>query len=97
MKRYRLGIDIGGTFTDLTMIDQATGQLHVVKTPTTPNEPVQGVLNALEQAINQYGIDPAKVDIFVHGTTLGVNALIQRNGARTGLAHHQGFWRYAWS
>lgn len=87
---YRLGIDIGGTFTDLVLIDLQTHQLHIGKSLTTPREPAQGVLNGLTKVASQSGIDPARIANVIHATTLVTNAVIERKGAKTGLITTQG-------
>jgi N-methylhydantoinase A len=83
----RIGIDTGGTFTDLVVMDEATGQVEVVKLPSTPDEPSRAILAALEQA----GIDPAGATYLVLGTTVAVNALLQRRGARVLYITTNGF------
>src|ERR1700733_14377021 len=89
-RRYRLGIDIGGTFTDLFMSDAESGESFGIKTPTTPQDLVRGVLNGLE-LVRERGIDLGAIEYFAHGTTAGVNTVIQRNGARTALLVTEGF------
>ncbi|MDE2901668.1 MAG: hydantoinase/oxoprolinase family protein [Chloroflexota bacterium] len=83
----RIGIDTGGTFTDLVVMDEATGLVDVVKLPSTPDEPSRAILAALEQA----GIDPANATYLVLGTTVAVNALLQRRGARVLYITTEGF------
>ena len=83
----RIGIDTGGTFTDLVVMDEATGQVDVVKLPSTPDEPSRAILAALEQA----GVDPASSTYLVLGTTVAVNALLQRRGARVLYITTEGF------
>ena len=90
-KRYRLGIDIGGTFTDLVLMDEASGEMLSFKTPSVPDDPAQAVLNGIELLRREHGIAPASIGYFVHGTTLGLNTVIQRAGARTGLLVTKGF------
>lgn len=90
-KRLRLGIDIGGTFTDLSLMDAETGLVRGFKTPSVPSDPAVAVWNGVRALFQQEGIDPGDVEHFIHGTTLGVNTLIQRNGTRTGLLVTQGF------
>lgn len=89
--RYRLGIDIGGTFTDLALVNEATGEVLSFKTPSVPSDPARAVLNGVETLRDEHGIDPAGIGYFVHGTTLGLNTLLQRNGATTGLLVTKGF------
>ncbi|MYD94468.1 MAG: hydantoinase/oxoprolinase family protein [Chloroflexi bacterium] len=83
----RIGIDTGGTFTDLVVMDEASGQVDVVKLPSTPDLPSRAILAALEQA----GIDPANATYLVLGTTVAVNALLQRRGARVIYITTEGF------
>ena len=83
----RIGIDTGGTFTDLVVMDEATGRIDVVKLPSTPDEPSRAILAALEQA----GVAPALATYLVLGTTVAVNALLQRRGARVLYITTNGF------
>ncbi len=85
--RVKLATDIGGTFTDLVYLDEATGALGLAKTSSTPPDFAQGVMEAIDKA----GIDAAKIDGFVHGTTVVINALTERKGARTALVTTEGF------
>jgi N-methylhydantoinase A/oxoprolinase/acetone carboxylase beta subunit len=78
----RLGFDIGGTFTDLIAIDEATGESSVVKCPTTPSDPAQGVVNGLEILFGKIGISGSSLTMGVHSTTLVTNTVIERKGAR---------------
>ena len=90
-KRFRLGIDIGGTFTDLAVVEEATGETFSFKTPSVPTDPARAVLNGIKILQNDYGIAPEEISYFVHGTTLGLNTLLQRNGSTTGLLVTHGF------
>ncbi len=89
-----LGVDIGGTFTDLVMVDSA-GRISTSKALTTPGELETGVLNAIALAAEANGLAPdellGRVAVFGHGTTQATNALIERDGARTGLITTRGF------
>ncbi|OQY99504.1 MAG: hypothetical protein B6D41_01375 [Chloroflexi bacterium UTCFX4] len=89
----RIGIDVGGTFTDVVLIDDQHGKIHYTKTFTTPKNPAQGVLNGIEKILNLADASIADLDYMVHGhgTTIGTNALIERKGARTGLLTTRGF------
>jgi N-methylhydantoinase A len=87
----RIGIDVGGTFTDATLIDGATGRLHSAKAFTTPSDRSQGVIDAIRAVLATSGVSPAQVSEVVHGSTTGTNALIERTGARTGLLVTAGF------
>src|SRR5215216_8129617 len=91
LARYRLGIDIGGTFTDFSLLDEETGELTGFKSPTIPSDPVQGVLDGLQAMVSEHGIDPGDITYLVHGTTIAVNTVIQRNGATLGMLVTRGF------
>ena len=91
MSRYRLGIDIGGTFTDLHVMEEGTGRLYALKTPSTREDPSLAVANGIEELERRYGIAPADIAYFAHGTTLAVNTLLERNGARAGVLMTKGF------
>ena len=79
----RLAIDIGGTFTDLVLDED--GQRHTVKVLTTPERPVDGLMQGVDRILEQSGVDAGTIDLVVHGTTLATNALIERKGAKTAL------------
>ncbi len=83
----RIGIDIGGTFTDLVVLDEATGAVKNAKALSTPRDLLQGVLKTIEQA----SVDLAGGRLVIHGTTVAINALLERKGARTGLLTTEGF------
>src|SRR5579864_3984526 len=87
----RVGIDIGGTFTDLILIDDATGELTVGKVLTTPANPSQAVADVLADALQRAGREPEAVQHVIHGTTLVTNAVIERKGARTALLTTRGY------
>jgi N-methylhydantoinase A len=87
----RIGIDVGGTFTDATLIDGGSGGLFSAKAFTTPADRSQGVIEAIEAVLAEAGIARAGVRDIVHGSTTGTNALIERTGARTGLLTTAGF------
>ena len=87
----RIGVDIGGTFTDLVLVDEATGAVSVGKLLTTPKEPAQAVEQGVMTLLHEAGRGPASVAALIHGTTLATNALIERKGARTGLLTTAGF------
>ncbi len=88
---YRLGVDIGGTFTDLVVIDEASGAVRVGKLLTTPKDPAQGVETGIVRLLEEMGASPRAVGSLIHGTTLATNALIERKGARTALITTRGF------
>jgi N-methylhydantoinase A len=83
---FRLAVDIGGTFVDAVELDQRNGRIRLGKSPTTPDQPWQGVLGALDQL----GTPLPDVEVFIHGTTLGLNAVLQRRGVRTGIVTNDG-------
>lgn len=87
LKRYRVAVDIGGTFVDAIEFDQVSGTVRLAKAPTTPGQPEQGVV----EAIRRLGTPLGETAVIVHGTTLGLNAIIERKGARTGLLTNEGF------
>ncbi len=89
--RYRIGFDIGGTFTDFILLDPATESVRLHKTLTTPDDPSRGALAGLDELVSSAGIALAEVTDIVHGTTLVTNALIERKGAKLGLLTTQGF------
>ena len=87
----RLGVDIGGTFTDLVVIDEATGTTRVGKVLTTSKDPAHGVEQGIASLLDDARIPAGAVRAVVHGTTLATNALIERKGARTALLTTEGF------
>jgi N-methylhydantoinase A len=89
--RFRIGIDIGGTFTDATLIDEETGEIHVGKVSTTPRDPSRGFMEAATRLLERVAISPADVRSVVHGTTVATNAIIERKVARTGFITTAGF------
>jgi N-methylhydantoinase A len=86
-----LGIDIGGTFTDLVILDSVSGEAAVWKESTTPDDPSRGAMLGLENLLRQSAIAPQRIGRVVHATTLFTNALIERKGAPTGLITTAGF------
>jgi N-methylhydantoinase A len=88
--RLRIGVDIGGTFTDMVIMDDR-GIVHVGKILTTPDEPARAIEDVITQTLRRSGIDAANVNGFVHGTTLVTNALIERRGSRTAVLATAGF------
>ncbi len=85
MERARLGVDVGGTFTDLVAL--VGGALVTAKTPSTPADQARGVLRAVTAA----DLDAGSVGVFAHGSTVATNALLERRGARTALVTTEGF------
>ncbi|MBI2371364.1 MAG: hydantoinase/oxoprolinase family protein [Deltaproteobacteria bacterium] len=89
-RRFKIGIDIGGTFTDLTLLDVERGVLHHYKVPSTQHSPSDALISGVQQLTEQVGITPEAIAYFVHGTTLALNTVIQRRGARTALIVSRG-------
>jgi N-methylhydantoinase A len=91
MGRAWLGIDIGGTFTDFTLYDAERDRVVGLKVPSTPHDFAEAVATGLERLAGEHDVDPRQIDVVVHGTTIAVNTLIQRTGARLGLLVTEGF------
>ena len=89
--RWRIGFDIGGTFTDFILLDATANDIRLHKCLTTPDDPSVGALEGLGQIVADAGLTLAEVGEIVHGTTLVTNALIERKGARLGLITTEGF------
>jgi N-methylhydantoinase A len=88
---YRLGVDVGGTFTDLFLVDDEDHRQWRVKTPSTPSDPSQGVLGGVRRICEEAGIGADALRNVVHGTTVATNAVLESKGARVGLITTQGF------
>jgi N-methylhydantoinase A len=88
---WRIGVDIGGTFTDVALVDEATGRIGVAKVPTTPRDLAQGVLSALTAAMDRHGISAADVGLLSHATTVVTNTILEEKGARAALVSTRGF------
>lgn len=88
---YRLGVDVGGTFTDLLLFDDKTGASHKTKVPSTPDDPSRAVVGGTKDICNIAGIEPNKIDYFLHGTTVATNAMLEGKGARVGLIVTKGY------
>jgi N-methylhydantoinase A len=89
--RFRLGFDIGGTFTDFVLVDERSGRVSLNKVLTTPREPAAAVIDGLRTLLDRESIRPDDLGIAIHATTLITNALIERKGARTALVTTEGF------
>ncbi len=89
----RIGIDVGGTFTDMVLVDDARGKVYYTKTSTTPRDLAQGVINGIDKILSISGAKLEEIDYIVgaHGSTIGTNALIERKGAKVGLITTRGF------
>src|SRR5690606_8223185 len=88
---YRIGVDIGGTFTDLALVDDRNGRIFTHKLLTTPDSPEQAVIEGVTAILQLAGGDIRQVTHLVHGTTLVTNALIERRGCRVGMLVTKGF------
>ncbi len=88
---YRLGVDVGGTFTDLALYDTETNRLEFAKTPSTPANQAVGVASGIRQLMERYKISSNEIEFFIHGTTVATNTLLERNGSKTALIVTEGF------
>jgi N-methylhydantoinase A len=87
----RIGIDVGGSFTDCVLLDEGSGAVEVIKVPSTPREPQNGFVQGLRELLSVHQANARMVSALVHGTTVGTNAVIERRGARTALITTRGF------
>jgi N-methylhydantoinase A len=87
MTRTRVAVDVGGTFTDVCIMDEDTGEIRIEKTPSTPDDPMRAIMTGVEDA----KVDLSSVTMFSHGTTVATNALITRKLPRTGMVCTEGF------
>ncbi len=88
---YRLGVDVGGTFTDLLLINEETGETNTAKVPSTPEDSSIGVLNGIARICDESGVDPKKINRVMHGTTVATNAVLQGKGSVVGLVTTAGY------
>ena len=91
MARLQLALDIGGTFTDVVMVDGVSGALWTAKTPSTPKDPSNGFFDGVEKILRLAGTAPADVAAVFHGSTIATNAVLEGKGARTGMLVTAGF------
>jgi N-methylhydantoinase A len=89
--KFRLAVDTGGTFTDLSAIDELSGKFVVTKVPSTPSNPCLAVITGIKKLINEKKISADKLDFILHGTTVATNALLEHKGAKTALITTKGF------
>jgi N-methylhydantoinase A/oxoprolinase/acetone carboxylase beta subunit len=87
----RLGVDVGGTFTDLIYVDDEAGQILVHKLPTTPDDPSQGTVQGIRELTALVGTQPSELEQVFHGTTIATNIVIEHNGATVGLITTEGY------
>ena len=88
---YRLGVDVGGTFTDLLLFNVETGAFWRHKTPSTPHDSSEGILTGVNAICDEAGVAPSAIDYFLHGTTVATNAVLEGKGARVGLVTTEGY------
>ena len=88
---HRLGVDVVGTFTDVLLVDDETGQRVTSKVPSTPADSSVGVLNGITRACEKAGIKPGQISQVMHGTTVATNAMLTSGGARVGLVTTEGY------
>ncbi len=89
--RYRVGVDVGGTFTDVVIVDELTGEIYTAKVATVPSDPSAGCLHGIDKAMKTHGLDARSFGFVVHGTTIATNTIIQNKGAKAGLITSEGF------
>lgn len=87
----RIGVDVGGTFTDFVMFDTGSGALNYYKVPSTPDDPARAIATGVTEMLALHQIDPARVGYLGHGTTVATNMVIERRGVETGLLTTRGF------
>jgi N-methylhydantoinase A len=88
---YRLGVDVGGTFTDLLVVDEASGRTFRDKVPSTPDDPSRAVVAGARQVCEAAGIPAGEIELFLHGTTVATNAVLEGKVARVGLVVTEGY------
>ncbi|MEO1594364.1 MAG: hydantoinase/oxoprolinase family protein [Pseudomonadota bacterium] len=88
---YRLGVDVGGTFTDLLLFDDDSGRTFRSKVPSTPHDPSEAVITGTRGICETAGIAPSEIEDFLHGTTVATNAVLEGKGARVGLVVTEGY------
>ena len=88
---FRLGVDVGGTFTDLLLINEKSGQTYTAKVPSTPKDSSIGVLNGIARICAESGVDPQQITRVMHGTTVATNAVLTGKGASVGLVTTRGY------
>lgn len=88
---YRLGVDVGGTFTDFLLMNEETGQTFTAKVPSTPEDSSIGVLNGVAKICDESGINPEDIKFVMHGTTVATNAVLTGKGAKVGLITTSGY------
>ena len=87
----RIGVDVGGTFTDFILVDEEAGRVAVDKVPSTPDDPSRGVVEGVRRLCAKAGVALSEVDGFLHGTTVATNIALTHSGAEVGLITTEGF------
>lgn len=90
-KRYRVGVDVGGTFTDIILVEEASGEILTMKVATVPDDPSEGCMNGINRALKLYEIRADQLSFLVHGTTIATNTIIEGKGAKAALITTEGF------
>src|ERR1700740_2939515 len=88
---YLIGVDVGGTFTDIVFADTESGRTLIHKVPTTPDDPAHGVITGIVELCEREGIPRVTIDHVLHGTTIGTNAVLEHKGAVTGMITTAGY------
>jgi N-methylhydantoinase A len=88
---YRVAIDVGGTFTDVVLQNEETGEIYVTKVPSTPSDQSIGLMEGIKKICQEAGIEPSQIRTIIHGTTVATNAVLEGKGAKVGLITTAGF------
>ena len=90
-RRIRIGIDTGGTFTDVVAVDEESGALVVTKTPSTPSDPAEGFMTGVHKVLDELGLDGGAVSAVSHGTTVATNKLLEGKVKNLGFITTEGY------
>ena len=88
---FKVGVDVGGTFTDVLLVDTKSSSFFTSKVPSTPEDSSQGVLNGIKKACELANVDMADIEVITHGTTVATNAILTGKGAKVGLVTTKGY------
>ena len=88
---FKVGVDVGGTFTDVLLVNSANSEFFTAKVPSTPSDSSIGVLNGIEKACELAGVSLKDIDVVTHGTTVATNAILTGQGAKVGLVTSKGY------
>ena len=89
--QFRVGVDVGGTFTDIVLVEETSGEILVAKVATVPDDPSEGCINGIEKALARHSLEPGQFSFAVHGTTIATNTIIEGKSAKAGLITSEGF------